>query len=222
MSTVTRKLIAKELYVNRWLLAIASLAGVASIGIATTGKVGFNVGALTWITTIVAAGVMLALYGILNERKEHSLLFVLSLPLAPRDYVRAKQIGLLACFAIPWLVSSAAAALFVLAHPDAPDGLLPYLTLLCVFLLTNYSLVLCGALHARTEAVVSGVVVVTNMAVTLFMFLIGGLPGISSHMWGPTPTWNSTFWTVLTVELITLALAITLPFFVAARRRDFL
>jgi len=222
MSTVTRKLVAKELYVNRWFIVIGSLAGVVSVLVAATSKIGFSIGSLTWITTIVAVGVIMALYGIMNERKENSLLFVLSLPLSTSDYVRAKQLGLGACFVIPWGISSAAALVFIGVHPDAPDGLLPYLVLLCVFLLTNYSLVLCGALHARSEAVVTAVVIVTNMAVTLFMFLMGGLPAINSHMWGPTPVWNSTFWTVLTVELVTLALAFALPFFVAARRRDFI
>jgi ABC-2 type transport system permease protein len=222
MSTVTRKLVAKELYVNRWFIVIGSLAGVVSVLVAATSKLGFSIGSLTWITTIVAVGVIMALYGIMNERKENSLLFVLSLPLSIPDYVRAKQLGLGACFVIPWGISSAAAAIFIVVHPDAPDGLLPYLVLLCVFLLTNYSLVLCGALHARSEAVVTAVVIVTNMAVTLFMFLIGALPAISAHMWGSTPVWNSTFWTVLTVELVTFALAFSLPFFVAARRRDFI
>jgi ABC-2 type transport system permease protein len=222
VNTVTRKLVAKELFVNRWFIACGVVAGVASIGLAATSKIGFNIGALTWITTIVAVGVMLALYGIMNERKENSLLFVMSLPLSIADYVRAKQIGLAACFAIPWFASSAAAVIFVLAHPGAPDGLLPYLILLCVFLFTNYAVVLCGALHARSESVVSAVVIVTNMAVTLFMFLIGGLEDINSHMWGPVPVWNQTFWTVLTVEGITLVLAFTLPYVFAARRRDFI
>lgn len=222
MNIVTRKLVAKELYVNRWFIAIGSIAGVLSVLICTTSKVGFNIGALTWITTIVVIGVMLALYGIMNERKENSLLFVLSLPLSIPDYVRAKQLGLAVCFVIPWAISSAAALIFVIAHPGAPDGLLPYLVLLCAFMLANFSVVLCGTLHARSESVVSAVIVVTNMAVTLFMFLIGGLGDINSHMWGPVPVWNQTFWTVLCIEGITLICAFTLPYFVAARRRDFL
>jgi ABC-2 type transport system permease protein len=222
MSIVTRKLVAKELYVNRWFISIGSLAGVASVLICATGKVGFSVGSLTWITTIVALGVMLALYGIMNERKENSLLFVMSLPLSIFDYVRAKQLGLALCFVIPWVVSCGAAVILVVAHPGVPDGLLPYLILLSVFMLTNFSIVLCGALHATSEALMTGVIVVTNMAITLFMFLLGGLGDISQHMWGPAVVWNSTFWTVLAVELCTLALALTVPYLVAARRRDFI
>jgi len=184
--------------------------------------VGFSVGSLTWITTIVALGVMLALYGIQNERKENSLLFVMSLPLSIFDYVRAKQVGLAICFAIPWSFSCGAAVLLVVAHPDVPDGLLPYVVLLSVFMLTNFSIVLCGALHATSEAIMTAVIIVTNMAITLFMFLLGGLGEISQHMWGAVPFWNSTFWTVFTVELCTLAIAFAVPYLVAARRRDFI
>jgi len=166
--------------------------------------------------------VMLALYGIMNERKENSLLFVMSLPLSIFDYVRAKQLGLALCFAIPWVLSCGAAVILVLVHPVVPDGLLPYLILLSVFMLTNFALVLCGALHASSDALMSAVIIVTNMGITLFMFLIGGLDEISKHMWGPAPVWNSTFWTVLCIELVTLAVALTVPYLVAARRRDFI
>jgi ABC-2 type transport system permease protein len=116
----------------------------------------------------------------------------------------------------------AAALVLVFAHDSVPDGLAPYTVLLCVFMLANYSVVLCGALHAQSEALTSAVVIITNMGVSIFMFTIGPLPGISQSMWGPTPAWNSTFWTVLGGELAVLVVAFTLPFFLAARRRDFL
>jgi ABC-2 type transport system permease protein len=222
MNLPTRKLIAKELYVNRWVVAIGALGGVLSVLLATAGKTGFNIGALTWLTTIIAVGVMLALYGIMNERKEHSLQFVLSLPLSIADYVRAKMLGLAACFFIVWAVSSVAALLLVMLKDSIPDGIAPYTVLLCVFMLANYAVVLCGALHAQSEAVTSAVIIVTNMAVSIFMFTVGPLPGINQHMWGPAPVWNSTFWTVLACELAVMFIAFALPFLFAARRRDFL
>jgi len=221
MNLVIRKLIAKELYVNRWFVAGGTFSGAASVLIAMLGKTAFNIGALTWLTTIIATGVMLALYGIMNERKEHALQFVLSLPLSIAGYVRAKMFGLAASFLIMWSVSCAAALLLVFAHDGVPDGLAPYLVLLCVFMLANFAVVLCGALQALTEALTSAVIIVTNMGVSIFMFTVGPLPGISAHMWGPAPVWNSTFWTVLGCELAVLVIAFALPFFLAARRRDF-
>ena len=222
MNIVTRKLIAKELYVNRWFIAGGALSGVASILIATLGKTGFNVGALTWLTTIIATGVMLALYGIMNERKEHALQFVLSLPLSIADYVRAKMLGLTLCFLVMWLTSSAAVLVLIFAKQDVPDGIAPYAVLLCVFMLANFAVVLCGTLHAKSEALTSAVIVVTNMGVSIFMFTVGPMEDINKYMWGPSPVWNATFWTVLGCELAVLVIAFALPFFLAARRRDFI
>jgi ABC-2 type transport system permease protein len=222
VSIVTRQLIAKELYINRWFVAAGMVAAVASVLMALTGKTGFNIGALAWLTTIIAVGVMLAIYGVMNERKEQSLQFVLSLPLSTGDYVRAKMLGLMACFLPVWLAGSAAALLLVLVHPEVPDGLAPYIVLLCAFMLANFGVVLCGVLHARSEALTSAIIVITNMGVSIFMFTVAPLPGIGPHMWQPTPAWNSTFWTVLGCEIAVLVIALTLPFFLAARRRDFL
>jgi len=222
MNVVIRKLIAKELYVYRWLVTGGAISGVASVLIASLSKTGFNIGALTWLTTIIALGVMLALYGIMNERKEHTLQFVLSLPLSTRDYVRAKMLGLTLCFLVVWLVSSVAALILVFAMDAIPDGLSAYVILLCFFMLANFAVVLCGMAHAASEALSSAIIVVTNMGVSIFMFTIGPLPGISQSMWGPTPAWNSTFWTVLGCELAVLVIAFALPFFLAARRRDFI
>jgi ABC-type Na+ efflux pump permease subunit len=222
MNVVTRKLAIKELYVNRWLVLGAGVAAVLSVLVMPTGRVGFNVGVLTWLTSIIVLGVMLSIYGVAQERKEHSLELVLSLPLSPGDYVRAKLLGLALCYLLPWLVASAAAVLLVLAHDAIPDGLLPYTLLLCLFLLANFSLVLSGTLHARSEAAMAAVIVVTNMGVSLFMFVVGGLAGIRAGIDGPVPLWNPTFWAVLATELAVLIVAFTLPLFVAARRRDFI
>jgi ABC-2 type transport system permease protein len=222
MSIVTRKLIAKELYVNRWFVIGGAFSGVASMIVATLGKTGFNVGALTWLTTIIALGVMLALYGIMNERKEHALQFVLSLPLSIADYVRAKMLGLTLCFLVVWLVSGGAALLLVFGKDSVPDGIAPYTVLLCFFMLANFAVVLCGSLYARSEAMTSAVIVVTNMGVSIFMFTIGPMAGIQEHMWAPAPVWNSTFWTVLGCEMAVLVIAFSLPYFLAARRRDFI
>ena len=222
MSIVIRKLIAKELYVNRWLIVGGAVAAAMSAATAAFGEMAFNIGALTWLTTVIALGVMLAIYGIMNERKEQSLQFVLSLPLSVSQYVRAKLFGLLLSFLGPWLVATLAAAILVLAHPGVPDGLLPYVLALCVFMLMNFSLVLCGTLLVRSESAVSAVIILTNMLVSVYMFTIGTQAGLKDHMHGPTPVWNDTFFYVLIVELIVFVVALVLPLATAARRRDFI
>ncbi|HYJ42013.1 MAG TPA: ABC transporter permease [Steroidobacteraceae bacterium] len=222
MNMLTRKLIAKEFYLHRWLIIGSTVAGLVGLLIAAEGKVRFNIGMLMWLTTIVAFGIVLAMFAIANERKERTLQFVLSLPLSHGDYVRIKVVGLLLCFLVPWFILSAGAVTLIAVMPNLPDGLLPYAVLLCGFFLANYSVVLCSALHTASEGLMTLVIITTNMGITLFIFMVGALPSLNDHLFDPTPVWNSTFWTVLGAEFATLIVTLSLPYFVAARRRDFI
>lgn len=222
MNMLTRKLIGKEFYLHRWLIGGSIVAGFAGLLIAADGLMRFNIGMLIWLTTIVAFGIVLAMFGIANERKERALQFVLSLPMSHGDYVRIKLLALLLCYLVVWVSLSAGAILLILAMPLIPDGLLVCAVLLCGFMLANFAVVLCGALHTSSEGVMTLVITVTNMNVTLFMFGVFAIPALNNQIHAPSPTWNSQFWTVLAAELVTLIIALALPYFVAARRRDFI
>ncbi len=222
MSVLTRKLIAKELHVNRHFIAGAAIASTVSAAISPLSKMAFNIGMLAWLTTVIAAGVMLSIYGVMNERKEQSLQFVMSLPISVAEYVRAKMLGLLLSFGVVWAVATASAVLLVLLAPGVPDGLLPYAVLLCLFLIVNFAVLLTGMLYVRSESASTALIVVTNMGVSIYMFTVVTLPGLHLYMDGPTPVWNSTFFTVLACELVVLIVALALPLATAARRRDFL
>ena len=221
MNMLTRKLIAKEFYLSRWIIIGASGAGIAGLLIAAEGRMRFNIGMLIWLTTIIAFGVTLAMLSIASERKDRALQFVLSLPISPGDYIRTKLLALMFCFLVPWIVLTVGAMALILIQPNLPDGLLPYALLLCVFMLANFSLVLSGALHTSSEGLMTMLIIVTNTGVTLFIFLIGSIPALHDHLGDAQPVWNSAVWTVLAVELATLVLTLSLPYLVAARRRDF-
>jgi ABC-2 type transport system permease protein len=223
MNTLSRKLVARELYMHRWLIGGSIVAGLAGLAVvARGGSMSFNIGFLIWLTTIVAFGVVIAMFGIASERKERVMNWVLTLPIAHGDYVRIKVRALLLCFIVPWAVLSAAAVGLVAALPNLPDGLLPMAVLLSVFMLVNFSFVVCSALHVHSEGPMTLVIIVHNIAITLFMFAIGAIGDISRHMQGPVAVWNPAFWTVLAVELAVFLLLLAIPSLVAARRRDFL
>ena len=222
MNMLARKLIGKDFYLFRWLIIGTTVAGLVGLAIAAEGRIRFNIGMLLWLTTLVAYGVVLVMLAIASERKERQLQFVLSLPLSHGDYTRIRVIGLLLCFMVPWAVLSVAAVTLVAVMPNLPDGLLPIAVLLCGFLLANYSVVLSSALHTASEGIMTFVIIVTNMNITLFIFLIGGLPSLNDHLQGPMAVWNGTFWIVLGAEIATLLITLSLPYLFAARRRDFI
>ena len=221
MNTLTSKLIAKDFHQHRWLLAGTIAIGMISLFVAGGGTpMLFNIGMLCWLTAIAAFGCVLAMLGISSERKERALLFVLSLPLSFGDYVRLKLFGLLLCFFVPWLTLSAGAIGLVLVKAGMPDGLLPFTILLCVFLLANFSMVLCCALFATSEGFMTLAIIVHNIAISLFIFLIGVIPEFYGHLQDPAPVWGPAFWTVLGIEAAFLVVICSLPYFVVARRRD--
>lgn len=223
MNPLTRKLVARELHMHRWMIGGSILAGLIGLAVISRGgHINFNVGFLIWLTTIVAFGVIAAMFGIASERKERVMNWVLSLPVAHGDYVRIKVVALLLCFFVVWFTLSAAAIGLIAAQPHLPDGLLPFAVLLCVFMLGNYSFVVCSALHLHSEGPMTAVIVVHNIAITLFMFVVAAIDDISRHTQGPVAVWNSAFWTVLAVEIAVFLFLFSLPFLVAARRRDFI
>ena len=222
MSSVRTLLLRKELFLARWPIGIATLGGLVALFITSQGKLGFNIGSLCWLTSLIALGVMLPMQSLMQERKDRALLFTLSLPLSRGDHVRCKLYGLLVCFGLPWLLLSTGAVALVLLDPGLPDGLLPLVVLLCTFLLANFSVVVCVGLLTAAESAFTAAIIATNMSVTLFLFLVGGLDAIQSHVEDPTPSWNATCDVVLAAELALLALAIGLPLALADRRRDLL
>lgn len=223
MNPLTRKLVAREFIMHRWLIGGSIVAGLASLAvIGHGGTMSFNIGFTIWLTIIVAFGAVVAMFGIATERKERVRNWVLSLPISHGDYVRIKAFALLLCFLVPWLVLGASAAGLVIADPKLPDGLLPCLVLMCVFMLANYSLVVCSALHVNSEGAMTLVIIVHNIGITLFIFLVVSIEDISRHMQGPVAVWNPAFWSVLAAELAFFVVMLVLPWLVAARRRDFI
>jgi ABC-type transport system involved in multi-copper enzyme maturation permease subunit len=219
---MTRKLIAREFYMHRWIIGGSILAGLAGLAVvARGGHMNFNVGFLIWLTTIVAFGVVVAMFSIASERKERVMNWVLSLPVAHGDYIRIKVLALLLCFSVVWFILSGAAIGLLVALPALPDGMLPFAVLLCVFMLGNYAFVVSSALHVHSEGPMTLVIIVHNIAITLFMFALASIDEIQRYSQGPAAVWNSAFWTVLVVELAVFLILLALPFLIAARRRDF-
>ncbi len=218
---LVRRLAAKDLYLNRGMMLVALLAGIASLLIASINRTGYSIGSVCFITTVIAYGVILAMYNIAQERKEKSILFVLSLPLAPSDYVQAKLLGTLVTFLIPWTVLTIGAFVLI-AATRVPDGLMPFTLLLMVYFLCTFSIVTAVALIATSEAVTTLAIVATNMSVTFFMFVVGPLTHFDSVAPTATPDWNAAVLAILAGELILIAAALATPSIYFSRKRDFL
>jgi ABC-2 type transport system permease protein len=216
------RLMLKDIYLNRQMIVVALIGGSASLSIAGTGRTGYSIGSISFITTMMAFGVVLAMFSIAQERKDRSGMFVLSLPLAPMDYVRAKLLGTTLTYFIPWLVLSAGAILLI-AVTRIPDGLIPTTVLLLVYFLVTFSIMALVALLVSSDAKTTLAIIGTNMSLTFFMFGISRVHGIGFGLdRAATPAWTGSFFAVLGAELALIAITLGIPLCFNLRRKEFL
>ena len=219
MSTsVVRHLVMKDLYLYRHLITLALVVGLVSIVVSGTSRMAFNVGSVFYLTTIIAFGVIVVMYAIAQERKDKALLFVLSLPLSPSQYLQAKMLAVLTIFFVPWAVLTAGIVVLAAVTP-IPNGMIPYFLLVSTFMLMNFTVLVSVALLTMSEPVITGVIILTNLSVTLFFMLLGSIPDIQNHTTSPVTVWTQAFFIVLACEIGVAVTALTLPMYFGRARR---
>jgi ABC-2 type transport system permease protein len=224
--SIVIRLIAKDLFLYRFLIASAVIGGIASLAISRLGagdnmRTGLNVGFLLFITTIIAFGIFIPMVGILKEKQDKSQLFVLSLPVSAAQYAGAKVGAALIAFLLPWsfLTGGVVLGTAVSAHPD---GGIPFFVVMMTFLLANFCLLTAVVVITMSEPWAIAGILITNISVTLFMFYVGNLPGIAGRGRDAVATWSPAILTVLAIEIAVILLSLGLAFLLPSRKKDFI
>lgn len=223
--SVTGRLVAKDLYLFRWLILGTLFAGVGSLALSSfvggDGETsGPNVGILLFMTTMIAFGIFLAMYGILKERQDKTQLFVLSLPVSAAQYSNAKVWAALVAFLVPWSALTAGVVALT-ALSGEPEGGMPFFVVMMTFFLVNFCLLLALVVISKSELVAIAGILITNVSVTLFLVQVGRLPGVAEHRQGAVAVWSPTILAVLGVELAVILLSLALAFYLPSRKKDF-
>ena len=219
---IVKRLILKDWYLQRWAI-LASLAGVvATLGIiASGGKVGFLLGLILLIMVIISIGAHMAVSTVVNQRKEQTLSFEMSLPISYREYTAAKIWGNLIIFLIPLLAMVLGSFGMLLFSPSS-RGLLPYTAIMSTEILLSTCLILAVALITESQGWTVTAIMIGNLAVNGIGYIIAHIAGIAKGMWGSTIQWSGAASAVLFAEFTTIALLLGITFFVQAKKKDFL
>lgn len=223
--SIVGRLIAKDLYLYRWLIAGALLAGIASLAVSRFSggdnvSTGPNLGIILFMTTIIAFGIFLAMLGILKERQDRSQLFVLSLPVSAARYSIAKVLAALIAFLVPWLVLTAGVVLLTFAS-EAPDGGIPMFVVMMTFFFANFCVLMAVAVSSTSELGPIAGILITNVSVPLFLGKVGRLPGVAGRAQDAAATWSPAILTVLGLEIALILLSLGLAFYLPSRKKDF-
>jgi ABC-type transport system involved in multi-copper enzyme maturation permease subunit len=219
--SIVWRLIAKDLYLYRWLIAGSLAAGFVSLFLRRVEALSDNVGLILFLTAIVALGIFIAMYGILSERKEKSLLFVLSLPVSTMQYTIAKIAASLIAFVIPWLTLTLTILGLSVAFDPPPDGGIPFTVAMMLFFLANFCVLMALLLVTGSEYWAIAGILGTNFGVAVYMNVVSNLPGIVEHRDGPVAVWSSSVLAIIGIEAAVVALSLGLAFYVQSRKKDF-
>lgn len=179
-------------------------------------------GAICFFTALILVGHMLAIVGIVNERKNQNLAFLMSLPLSSIQYTTAKLISTLGMFLVPWLTLVTAAVLLIETRGVIPRGFIPSLLIFALFPFIGTSLITGVALVGETEGWGIAANVFCSVAYSLVWPFLVQIPGMMVNATGPKPVWNSTVLKILGVELGLIVLIMALTYFLQSRKRDFI
>lgn len=181
INATVKALLIKDCQLYRKVVAIYILGGILGLAILSMPHAyGFYMGCLLLATVMVAAGFHMINLTVINEKKEQTLPFVMSLPIRPVDYAMGKFLANLMMFAIPWLMLTSA-LVFITLFGHISDGILPFLLLISFQLLVNYLVVLSLAIITESEGWSIFAMVIVNLILNPVIMVLARNPNFYEY-----------------------------------------
>ncbi len=221
--SIVYRLILKDWYLQRASILIALAGGFVGIGMVVTGtQAGFLLGCITLVTVLIAFGANLAIATMVNERKEQTLPFVMSLPISYREYTASKILGNVILFLIPWLFITLCSLGILWISPEHKQGLIPYVAIMATEMLVSTCLIVTVAIITESQPWTVACIMVGNVGFNVVGYFVAHVPRIDHSMFGPTLRWDAASLGLLLAEFAAIALLLACAFAVQARKMDFL
>lgn len=218
-TAILRQLVLKDLYLVRWMILGSIAAGLIALAMMPLGRVSAYVGGVSLICVLIILNIFLVM-GVVQERKDKVLLFVLSLPISTTEYTLAKVLGNVIAFTLPWLVLTIAnVALIDLSR--IPNGILPFWLTVLGYLLAYYFVLLAVALATDSTGWHTTAIIVGNVSVNFLIPFLLRRPSVAAHAEGSAAVWTGDIIAMIAGELLIGVAALALAVYVHSRRRDF-
>lgn len=216
-----KKLVIKDWHLTRKIIAMYMGGAILALSFISLGEAAFYMASVLLICMLIGLGNHQIAITLINERKEQTLPFIMTLPISPRDYAAAKLIANISIFLIPWLIILLG-LIGVIYTTGIANGLIPYSVIFCTFFLLNYFLTWAIGMAVESEGGVIFVMVFLNCLTSPFMYVLGKTPALMSNIQGQEAIWNSTSIGILSAEILLALLALAVAFFIQSRKKTFL
>ena len=213
-------LILKDWHFQRGMLAVLFVGGIVSIGITLQGGIFGVIGLFSTVMATAILGVVLPQMTVVNERKQHNEVFMMSLPVTPLEYAAAKVLANVSMFLVVWLAIVFGLVYVVVGSKHA--GFLPPATVGAFAIFVGFITNLCFAIVVRSEKLWILVMTVTNTAYGGVWVALYRTPNLSKQAFGPVAVWSTDILLLLGAECFVLVVVLIAAAYAQSRRASFL
>lgn len=181
----------------------------------------FAAGSLLLLVLLIVIGWFAIGTSLIDERKEHTVPFIMSLPVAPMDFYWGKLLANLAIYLVPFTLVAGGTVALVLNTP-LPDGLLVYFLLIFCFLLTCFCVTLCIAIAVESEGWIMFTMMALMTMIGPYIYGIGRVAAIGANLNTDNIVWSAPAVGLLAGELLVIAIVVGVTSWIHARKTSFL
>ena len=218
--SIIRKLVYKDLFLIRKLIAVYVVGIMLSLSLISLGEWQFYMGAVLFISMVVGLGNHQLGATLINERKEQTLSFIMSLPISPTDYALAKLLSTIVTYFIPWLLITIAMVL-VIWFTSLPDGLIPFTVIVAILVLLNHCITWSAGMALETEGAVLAIMIGLNCLLNPELYFLIRAPEIFTHVNTQNIVWAGLPIKILLLAITGIFVVLAASFYFHARKKSF-
>jgi ABC-2 type transport system permease protein len=219
---IIKLLVIKDWQIYQKQLAAYVLGLLVGLTLVGVGKPwSFYIGSLLLVVLLVCAGGFAIQSSLLNERKEQTLPFVMSMPVTPMGFYWSKLLANVAIYLVPFTLVVGGTVFLVLFTP-LPDGLLVWSLLIFGFLAMVFIVSLCTALVVESEGWNIFVQIRLSTMTSPFIIGIGQIESVGAHIKTDNIVWSLPAVGILLAQVAIAALAISITSWAQRRKSSFL
>lgn len=215
-------LVRKDWQLNQRAVYGALVGGLVSLLVLSRStQVSFFVGVTLLLTMLIAIGSHLVISLVINEHKEQTLAFSMTLPITGRDYSAAKISATLLSFLLPWITLFLGTIGVILSGP-LPDGLIPMAVVMLIEILLNICLMLSVALISESNGWTIGALMVGNVGFNIILFYLANQTSMGANMQSPVAVWTPLVFGLIAFEVLLMVALLSLTVLVLGRKTSFI
>lgn len=216
-----------KLVVKDWQVYQKQLAGFVAGMLLALGLVGMgtplmaSAGALLLLVQLLVVGTYAIQSSIMAERKLQTVPFIMSLPVTSMDVYWGKLLANLVIYLVPFLLVTGGLLALILSTPR-PDGAVPWLAVVALFMLAIFCVSLCVAIAVESEGWNIFAILALMTLIGPFLYWVSRLDGIVQYLKTDDIVWSAPVLGVLAAEVAVIAVAILVTSWIHARKASFL